>query len=504
MPDASGFTVHNEPASEPWAAADMGVLRLHRRQPPSLPLAVFGRDWQRWIEGAAEAASCPPDYAAAPLLASASALIGNARWAQCGPGWSEPPHLWCGAVGDSGRGKSPGADALMRDVLPGLERRMCGDFPDRLRDWKAQAEAHAAAGERWKADVREAEKKNNAPPLPPAGDPPDEPQAPRLRQNDVTIEKVAALLAGAAPKGLLIVRDELAGWLLGMNTYNDAGRAFWIEAYGGRAYRVERQKLLQPIDVPHLVVAVTGGTQPDKLATLFKEADDGLLARCCWFWPDAVPFALPRTAPDTGWASDALDRLRLLDLAPAMSAEDRARPVRVPLTNHVLPQMEAFCREMEDRQDNAGGLMRSAYGKARGTTLRLSLVLEYLWWCARSGMEAPPAVISGDAFLAAATLVAEYVMPMAERVYGDAAAPARDRGAATLARWIRSTRPKEVHVRTLQREVRLSGLADAEAIHAACGVLVDAGWLREPEGGGFQKRGKQAYAINPALSRTPA
>jgi hypothetical protein len=33
----------------------------------------------------------------------------------------------------------------------------------------------------------------------------------------VTVEKVATLLAGAAPKGLLIVRDELAGWLLGMN-----------------------------------------------------------------------------------------------------------------------------------------------------------------------------------------------------------------------------------------------------------------------------------------------
>src|SRR5436190_105172 len=64
---------------------------------------------------------------------------------------------------------------------------------------------------------------------------------PRLRQHDVTIEKVAELLAHAAPKGLLIVRDGLAGWIASMNSFNSGARAFWIEAYGGRPYRVERK-----------------------------------------------------------------------------------------------------------------------------------------------------------------------------------------------------------------------------------------------------------------------
>jgi hypothetical protein len=151
-------------------------------------------------------------------------------------------------------------------VLPVIEQRMRGDFPDRLREWRRAAEAHAAAQEQWKIDVRAAQKAGKTPPLPPAGEAPPEPQVPRLRQSDVTVEKVATLLANAAPKGLLIGRDELSGWLLGMNNYNDAGRSFWIEAYGGRPYMVERQKLLAPIFVPRLAVAVTGGTQPDKLA----------------------------------------------------------------------------------------------------------------------------------------------------------------------------------------------------------------------------------------------
>ena len=53
-------------------------------------------------------------------------------------------------------------------------------------------------------------------------------------ESDLTIEKVADILARAAPKGLLMVRDELAGWLLGMNRFNAGARAFWLEAYGGR------------------------------------------------------------------------------------------------------------------------------------------------------------------------------------------------------------------------------------------------------------------------------
>src|SRR5258707_6388801 len=71
----------------------MGVLRLNRRTPPKLPIEIFGPVWAPWITTAAEAAACPPDYVAAPLLASASVLIGHARWGQATPGWAEPPHL---------------------------------------------------------------------------------------------------------------------------------------------------------------------------------------------------------------------------------------------------------------------------------------------------------------------------------------------------------------------------------------------------------------------------
>jgi hypothetical protein len=476
------------------ARPDMTVLRLNRRAPPALPLAAFGPFWRRFIEQAAAAASAPVDYVAATLIASASALIGNARWARATPGWVEPPHLWCASVGDSGGGKSPGADALQRDILPKIESRMTGDFSDRLRDWQTQAESYKASTEAWQKDIREAQKTGHAPPLPPTREPPPEPQAPRLRQTDVTIERVASLLASAAPKGLLIVRDELAGWLLGMNSYNDAGRQFWIEAYGGRPYRVERQKNPLPIEVPRLAVAVFGGTQPDRLARMLHDADDGLLARFCWFWPEPVLFDLSRAAPGVDAATEALDRLRMLDLVPA------SRPLMVPLADDAVPLIAEFGRDMQARQAEAGGLMLSALGKARGTALRLSLVLEYLWWCGDEGMSPPPVTITARAFTAGAHLVADYLIPMAERVYGDAAARPEDRNAATLARWIVKNRPAEVYVRKLQREMRLPGLSTAEAIHGAARVLLEAGWLMPPDGAtGFQQRQRAAYPVNPMV-----
>ncbi len=92
---------------------------------------------------------------------------------------------------------------------------------------------------------------------------------------------------------------------------------------------------------------------------------------------------------------------------------------------------------------------------------------------------------------------------MAQRVYGDAAATQAERNAATLARWIKRERAAEVHVRRLQREVRLPGLGDAAKIHAAAAVLVEAGWLIPPEIGYGSQR-KVAYAVNPVvLERGP-
>jgi hypothetical protein len=174
-------------------------------------------------------------------------------------------------------------------------------------------------------------------------------------------------------------------------------------------------------------------------------------------------------------------------------------PVLVPLVEDARTDMRDLAREMQARQKFAGGLMSSALGKGRGLALRMSLIFEHLWWCAEDGMNPPPVAISRRAFAAAAEFVADYAMPMAERTYGDAAAPKADRDAATLARWIVATRPEEIQGRALQRDVRLPGLSDAESIRAAAAVLEGAGWFlptAKPPGAG---RPRVAWTVNPAL-----
>jgi hypothetical protein len=88
------------------------------------------------------------------------------------------------------------------------------------------------------------------------------------------------------------------------------------------------------------------------------------------------------------------------------------------------------------------GLMRSTYGKARGLTLRLALVLDHLWWCAREGFDPPPSTISAAAVEAAVVLVRDYLLPMSGRTYGDAVSTQAERNIATFARWNRQGAPR--------------------------------------------------------------
>jgi hypothetical protein len=504
-PEPRAETADRVRDSDPWAPplppeVDLSVLRLNRRPAPRFPLDVLGDRWANWVTQAAYGASAPPDYVVASLLPVASILIGNARHAEGKPGWIEPPALWCAAVGDSGDSKSPGADAIAR-VVPVLEKRMRSDFPDRFREWEAAAAIADAKEHNWKVALAKAQAKGNpAPERPLDLDPGPEPQMPRLRMTDTTIEKLAELLCTAAPKGVWLSRDELSGFILAMSAYNLAGRSFYLESYGGRAYTVDRVKHPVPFHIPYFTCALSGSIQPGRLAALMAaDADDGFMARLLMFWPEPVDLHMTEVAADIEFAVNAMDRLRLLELRPI---DDELCPVIVPLARAAWPLMEAFDHQMAAEKRLSAGLMTSAYGKCRGHALRLALVLEMLWWCAADMNvldPGPPSVISVAAFTAAARLVAEYAMPMAERVYGDAAVNAQDRAASLMARKICQDRFREVHVRTWQRKVRLPGLTDAEAIHEACQALVEAGWLLPPPPSTRRQRAWQTYIVNPKL-----
>src|SRR5262249_19674582 len=113
--------------------------------------------------------------------------------------------------------------------------------------------------------------------------------APRLFVSNVTIERLGVLLQ-ARPHGMLLLSDELAGLFLNMSRYSGGqDKEFWLEAWNGGPYRVERMGR-PPISVDHLLVGVVGGLQPDKLARSFKGDLDGMYARMLFSWPSEPPY----------------------------------------------------------------------------------------------------------------------------------------------------------------------------------------------------------------------
>lgn len=487
----------------------LALLDDYRRPAPPFPLSVFDAEWSQWISDTAEGTCAPVDYVAAPLLSLTSTLLGNARWVQVHPRWQEPPHLWTGSVGDSGTSKTPAGQPLLRDVVPVMERRMRGDFDETYRAWCAVAEDAKAKEDAWKRAVKEAHNAGGAaPPRPADSLAPAQPQPPRIVMSDVTIEKLAMTLA-AAPKGVLMMRDELAGFLIGMDNYNSGARPFWLEAFGGGYYRVERVKHPDPIVIDRLAVGWWGGIQPARLDEVLKAPDDGLVARFLWFWPDRVPFRLSWVSARTDWAITALDRLSRLEMVePTVlngeeTTEDVQRvPVFVPFHPNAINVMEKFGKEMEAKQAKCKGLLNSVIGKARGHMARIALSLEYLWWCAKTPHGAEPACVSEAAAIAAAMFMREYAVPMAERVLGDAgAASDEEKAAHDLAKLIVDRQLKEVHPRTLLRMKAVPRtLRSAATVRAAAGLLEEAGWVFETASvPGNQQKSRIAWLVNPAL-----
>jgi len=107
----------------------------------------------------------------------------------------------------------------------------------------------------------------------------------RFHTNDVTVEKLGELLRDN-PHGMLVLRDELAGWLRALDkTGREGDREFFLEGWNGTgSYTVDRIGR-GTIHIPSLTLSLFGGIQPGKLQALVASAihggcgDDGLLQR---------------------------------------------------------------------------------------------------------------------------------------------------------------------------------------------------------------------------------
>ena len=136
----------------------------------------------------------------------------------------------------------------------------------------------------------------------------------RYLTHDATVEKLGELLK-QNPRGMLLQRDELAGWLRTLDRPGREGdREFYLEAWNGTgSYTVDRIGR-GTLHIPSLTLSIVGGIQPGKLRRYISDAvsdgvgADGLLQRFqLLVWPDGLadwkqPSGWPnRTARDTAY-----------------------------------------------------------------------------------------------------------------------------------------------------------------------------------------------------------
>ncbi|KLK90535.1 hypothetical protein AA309_25350 [Microvirga vignae] len=174
----------------------------------------------------------------------------------------------------------------------------------------------------------------------------------------------------------------------------------------------------------------------------------------------------------------------------------------MPLSEAAAAQFKAYVVEIRVRAKSASGLLNGALGKVPGHVLRLALVPEYLGW-SEAGFRTEPVKIGEATMLSAIGLVDGYFLPMARRVFGEAAIPEQDRRAMLLARWIDETKPARFNARDTRRSIG-GLLRDPRHMEHPCEALVQAAWIR-PAGvrvGPRAGRISSDYEVNPTLLAT--
>jgi len=190
-------------AVDPWRPEEAEDLTFPPFPVDALPHPIGG-----FVAAGAKAIGCDPSYLALPLLTAIAAAIGNTRRLVLKRGWWVPPILWGAIIGESGTAKTPAFKLVMRPILE-RRRKALERHAEQMRQYEAELVRWEKEMAKWKRDKKAADD-------PP--EKPDPPQAERLLVSDTTVEALAPILL-ANPRGVLMARDELAGWTGSFDRY---------------------------------------------------------------------------------------------------------------------------------------------------------------------------------------------------------------------------------------------------------------------------------------------
>jgi Protein of unknown function (DUF3987) len=247
---------------------------------------------------------------------------------------------------------------------------------------------------------------------------------------------------------------------------------FWLEAWNGKNFVVERQGR-PPVVLDYLLVGIAGGFQPDKLARSFEGDDDGMYARLFFAWPEEPPHQ-PLSNEVIEIEPEIQNALtRIVDL-PA--AEDGLfAPKTLDLSPEAVSTFESFRAFLAQAKAELDGREREWVAKGGTHVLRLSGTLAYADWAMLGGPE--PQSIGQQYVEAAVRLWRDYFWPHSRAALRQIGLTEKHANARRALCWVQKTRKAEVSVLELRREA-FGRRLDAEQTRNLLDGLVRAGWLK--------------------------
>lgn len=450
------------------------------------PVDVLPEPIRCFVADAAKSIGCDPSYVALPLLSGLAAAIGNTHRIALKRGWTEPAIVWTAIVGESGTHKTPAFKAALKAIRK-AQAQAFKEHETALAEWEAQHLRYEAELTGWKRDAAKAKPGDGYTVAPP--EKPAPPIARRYIVSDTTTEALAPILLGN-PRGVLLARDELAGWLGSFDRYAKAGKAgadsaHWLSMHNGEAMTIDRKTGIPPtIHVPSASVSITGGIQPGILSRALGQEhhESGMAARVLYAMPPrkAKRWTEADVNADTEAAVAAVfDRLFSLTMEPDPESPLMAdghgpdmRPRLVRLADDGKRAWVTFYNEHATEQAELSGDLSAAWSKLEGYAARLALVVHLTRWAAGDATLRDPARVD-EASIAAGVVLARWFGDEARRVYAILSESDDDRETRRLVEWI-DRKGGTVTARDLTHGVR-AYRGDPDAAERALSALAEAG-----------------------------
>jgi hypothetical protein len=446
--------------------------------PPStpvlpFPVEVFPEVIATLITQGAAALPCPPDLIGVPMLAVLGTAIGTSYEVEMKQGWTEGPRIYSGVIALPGDKKSP-AEKLATQPLHRLQAQHGAAFEQQklqhdlamfvyeveLADWRGKR--------RKKADSKQPEGTKQPPPA--------KPEAPTMEQLltvDATVEALASILH-SNPRGVLMERDELTGWVRSMNQYKGgkgSDRQMWLSFWNGASVVINRKGRPDPLVLSNPFVCVTGGLTPDCLDDLVdvRGREDGFLPRILLAYPDPVPLTYTHATITSAVQSTYED---LINNLLKLGQDTPNHTTVTTFTTDGRAALITFLNELYERCNSVDcpAYLRHVIAKLEAYTGRFALILQL---CRYVSGNSRTDNIEPESVRGAAELI-RYFLSHTERIYPRLRTTEQDKQVEAAVRWI-DAHGGRVSARDVQRH-KVAGVKTATQAKALLFALEDRGY----------------------------